>query len=99
MPLPVVEPRPAFGDDRRPPAPLEAHEASYLAASARMDSLRTSSIAMASRLPHINTVVAVFRQAAALNARAIRPLLRSRRDRGATMKVHGHCHCGAIRYE
>ena len=45
MPDPVVEPSPPADDERRPPAPLLAHDASYFAASASSASLRDNSIA------------------------------------------------------
>ena len=39
MPMPSVLPMPPVFDESRLPAPEEAHDASYLAASARMPSL------------------------------------------------------------
>src|SRR5690349_19984469 len=50
MPDPVVEPSPPADDERRPPVPLLAHDASYFAASASSASLRYNSIA--SRVPN-----------------------------------------------
>jgi hypothetical protein len=44
MPDPVVDPRPRSGVERRFDAPLLAHDASYFAASARIDSLRDNSM-------------------------------------------------------
>src|SRR5689334_4566469 len=44
MPMPVVEPSPLPPADERPAAPLDAHEASYFAASASRASLRGRSI-------------------------------------------------------
>src|SRR5512132_1344222 len=43
--MPSVDPSPR-GEARRPPAPLLAHEASYLAASARIESLACRSMAV-----------------------------------------------------
>src|ERR1700709_1844322 len=47
MPAPSVEPTPCPSAESRVDVPLDAHEASYLAASARMMSLRR--VSMASR--------------------------------------------------
>ncbi len=44
MPMPSVLPMPPLARESRLPEPLEAQEASYLAASARMASLRMVSI-------------------------------------------------------
>src|ERR1700761_5685719 len=49
MPAPSVEPMPWPSDESRLDVPLDAHEASYLAASARMMSLRR--VSMTSRKP------------------------------------------------
>src|SRR5690606_30209386 len=48
MPMPSVLPTPLPPRESRRPAPLEAQEASYLAASARMASLSVSSIRLRS---------------------------------------------------
>jgi hypothetical protein len=51
MPLPSVLPIPPDLDELRLPAPLEAQDASYLAASARIASLRTVSMLRACLKP------------------------------------------------
>ena len=45
MPMPSVLPMPPLPSECRLPAPLDAHEASYLAASARIASLSFSCMA------------------------------------------------------
>src|SRR5688572_21663702 len=51
MPMPVVDPSPASPVDVRRGAPLLAHDASYFAASARIESFLRTSI-----VPHVYTV-------------------------------------------